>query len=378
MKVIALKTKTNAVLCTLLALLMILMGVLSWQAGGIRVESALLITPAQPVSAPVDLKELENRNGSDYLLTYEMKQAGKVYVLNQNIDAVVKGTNYLYTDVMRMPSVSGSFFSKAAQEEGRKLAVLNEKAAFEMLGDMNAIRSEIQIDGDIFTVCGVISDGDEKNHNIYVPLREEWGFSAPDSFAAVIDPDVETAKEDVMNHLKGLAVSDQSYGFYRLNDYVHAILTKTLFSLKYTAAVCLFFCLLSGLAWVRRKIRRVQALHERYDPADIWRNGRHEVVCVFVGAGALAAAVILMMALFLSGAEDILSIHNPDLSIASLLSGAEDMTSLMNAGITIDSVYSSGFSQLIGSVNQLSFHTHVAFLGYLVVINLFFIANILK
>jgi hypothetical protein len=120
---------------------MLSMVLLAYKTHELLGEHMLLSIPRQPTDLSVDMEKLEDKNTKEYLITYETNKAGTISGLNKTLDAIVKGTNFLYPLITGKQIISGAFFTKAAQYEGRKNAVLNEKAAFELLGSMDSMES---------------------------------------------------------------------------------------------------------------------------------------------------------------------------------------------------------------------------------------------
>lgn len=337
----------------ILEMLIALMAVISYKAQETRLENILLIVPGRPAQEPVDIGKLEDRNGSGYFLTYEVNRAGVISALNKNTKVIVTETNGFYADVMQKPLIAGAFFTKTAQDEGKKLAVLNRKAAFKILGDMQAIGNDIKIDGERFTVCGVMADGDKTNSKVYVPFQvgqefstqAEQGFSAPGTFMASIGQGGLLAEEDVKSRMRKLAANGTDYEFYLLGDFIQAIHTKTFFSIKCAALAALFCCWVWGAARLRRRMKRLRTLHERYDFAELWREGQRDIVCGLLDAAVLAAAFALAAAL--------------------IIRGVRDMLFLADMKITIDTSYQTGFFHPVSRINKLSVYAHFAFWGYI-------------
>lgn len=350
------KTKVNILLCLLLTLFMGLLVILIYRTYERKVEEILLITPFRPIENFVNITQLEEKNTEDYVLTYEVNETKSISVLNKNHDVVLKATNYLYGNVMNTTLLSGSFFTKKAQEEGRKIAVLNKKAAFDILGNLDSGDTEIKIDGEVYTVCGVLEDRDKTNKNIYIPLAVADGLSPPDTFMACVNKNEKNAKEEVINHLKDLSVTDKSYHFYKLDDFSRTIFTKFLFSIKCTGFVILFFYIVNGLGKIKEKITDIRILSQQYDMADVWKSGWRNFVSVVLKGIIMGSAAVFMLLLFLSGIEDFLFIKNIPLMMSYS--------------------YSASFSFLIDSINKLSVYTHFVFLGYIVTLGMLFISNL--
>ena len=94
-----------------------------------------------------------------------MEQEKKIKAIHGNHTVNLRGTNYSYPFVLNYNLVNGGFFTKSAQEQGSKVVVLNEIAAFELFGGNDCIRNEIIVDNLIYTVKLNIKI---ENKNIYI------------------------------------------------------------------------------------------------------------------------------------------------------------------------------------------------------------------
>lgn len=350
------KIKINILLCVILSIIMVGLIILSYKIYEKRIDDILLITSNKPVEMIVDNKKMEEKNMKNYLLTYEVKTPKTISVLNKNHDVVMKGANYFYVDILHTPLVTGSFFTKKAQDDKKNVLVFNKKAAFEILGDVDINDVEIKIDDEVFTVCGVIDDKDKKNKNIYVPYTVNEDFPDINSYAAYIDKKAKNSKEEVVNHLKELSINNKVYNFYKLSDFHEQIFTRLIFSIKCTCLIGLFLYLKINIIQIKLKIKDIQILTQRYDFIDILKIKKHDFLIIILRLVTISLSVIFMMFLFLSGIEDVFFIKDTK--------------------IIMESAYSSGFSFLIENINKISLYTNFLFLSYIIILMVFFISNI--
>jgi hypothetical protein len=145
------------------------------------------------------------------MITYICEEVAAVQAINSRAGVTLRATNYTHPHVMQLVMRSGGFFTKSHQEQSSQIAVLNEKAAFDLFGSVDIVGNEITINNERYHAVGVISDGDDTLH-IYIPitLRQQ---SRPNSFAVRLDENV--SKALVKNELKRIGVTDCSHDFTR-------------------------------------------------------------------------------------------------------------------------------------------------------------------
>jgi hypothetical protein len=106
------------------------------------------------------------------LITYEIRSQQDVFAIRETRNVTIIGTNNAYADVMGYPPVCGGFFSRSAFDAGAREAVLNELSAESLFGGVNISGAALRIDGELWTVAGVIVD-DCESENIYVPASSD-------------------------------------------------------------------------------------------------------------------------------------------------------------------------------------------------------------
>ena len=133
-------------------------------------NSLLLAAPSANGSSSVSVSAVEEyRNGTRTQITFEIKRQATASAVRANHRMNVIGTNHIYADVMGYPAADGGFFTKDAFAAGAREAVLNRRAAAALFGGGHISGSPFQLDGELWTIVGVIIDDDADNGNIYVP-----------------------------------------------------------------------------------------------------------------------------------------------------------------------------------------------------------------
>lgn len=174
-------------------------------------DTLLVITPKAASARGVAFDAVEEINGKKFMITYICEESAIARAVNSNAGVTVRATNYTYPYVMQFVMKSGGFFTKVHQEQKLNVAVLNEKAAFDLFGGVDISGNTLTISNEKYRVVGVISDADDALH-VYLPvtLRQQ---SRPNTFAVRLDDHVSEAL--VKNELKQINVTDTSYEFTR-------------------------------------------------------------------------------------------------------------------------------------------------------------------
>lgn len=160
------------------------------------------------------------------MLTYETIYEKSVKAIQVSKSVTLKATNYTYHFVMGYPVVSGGFFSKDAQDDGNKVAVLNEKAAFDLFGTLDAGGNHLYIDMKPYVVVGVISDGDSDTLNVFVPSSSIGETTAECIVVSLTGVSPEQAK----NELKAAGLDDIRFDFLNLGLIKSVVQNKIILS----------------------------------------------------------------------------------------------------------------------------------------------------
>ena len=121
------------------------------------------------VALASDGQDVERTTISRIMLTYETIQRRNINALQSRHEANLIGTNHSHPHVLNHTMTHGRFFSQEALIHAHRVVVLNERAAFELFGDIYTAGNELSMSNMPYRVVGVIDDGDEENLNVYVP-----------------------------------------------------------------------------------------------------------------------------------------------------------------------------------------------------------------
>ncbi|MDR1687181.1 MAG: ABC transporter permease [Clostridiales bacterium] len=168
----------------------------------------LAVLPYSPGSKTISVKAADDLN-EKFPLTYKAVYPKTARALAVNSGVNIVSTNYSYVFVMRCRILNGGFFTKDAQKNAYREAVLNEKAAFDFFGTAEAAGNEIYIEDTAYTVTGVIDDYDNNELNIYIPVSVlADGEGLAESLVVNLSGMYE---ENVRNELKAIGIDDLSY-----------------------------------------------------------------------------------------------------------------------------------------------------------------------
>ena len=87
-------------------------------------------------------------------------------------EAVVIATNDNYFYFTEMEIKTGAFFNRIQEERKLPVAVLNEKAAYQMFGNYDCIGQNVYLNKNIFEIIGIVKErGNVEEARIYIPDR---------------------------------------------------------------------------------------------------------------------------------------------------------------------------------------------------------------
>ena len=178
---------------------------------------------------------------ADFSLTYEAASSGILRTVT-NIDTKILGVNYRYGDIMDLEMRSGSFFTQSAQDEKRKVVVLNEKLAFDSLGSFDISGNEVKINGEVYIVTGVIADN----------MDERILYLHADGMAGSLMTIIDTPEKSIEN-LKSIGVSDSKYYLANLSEIANVVRQKGILAI-------LIFAVLSLILLIVKSIGKTLAL----------------------------------------------------------------------------------------------------------------------
>ena len=203
----------SKMLCFALAAFLLSLFVLSALAGQQGYENRLMVSPLGSGAPGINPERLEEFAEEEFLLTYEIRRPGTVQAVNQRHTVTVVGTNSYYAGMLNYVHLNGGFFTAAAMDAKNRHAVLNETAAFQIFGSVGITGKTLKLDGESWTVTGVIQDGDTQNTNIYIPA----GVAGGQAEAIIVLMDDRVTEAYAKNALKRIGIHENNYEFINLS-----------------------------------------------------------------------------------------------------------------------------------------------------------------
>lgn len=202
------------------------------------------------VSGAISIEKAEEAEAE---LTYEIVDRVRVKAA-VNIDARQIGTNHFYDDIMGYPMTAGSFFTPNAQEEKRKVAVLNETLAFEAFGNFDITGNQIGLNNEMYVIVGVVKDGKEESA-VYVPaILTNTGVS---DFIEVIE-----TEEKTLADLKSLGIGENSFYLANLGEFAKVIRSKSALAWWLIALAVSSFLSVKGVKVMGKSVHKVKSLYK--------------------------------------------------------------------------------------------------------------------
>ena len=167
------------------------------------------ILPAETGSPRFDVEKIEEFSEKEFLLTYQILGSERVSLSHAEYSVTLVATNSSYAQIMGLPMLEGSFFSKQAWTGKLRHAVLNEKAAFTIFGSNKIAGNRFRIRNDTWIVTGVISDGNEDRSRVYIPSSTRNGEA--DALALTNSGGLDEAY--IKNSVKTLGIRDGDFHY---------------------------------------------------------------------------------------------------------------------------------------------------------------------
>lgn len=115
-------------------------------------------------------EEMERLEKKNYFFTFMQRQNIEISNGIRGKSMEVVGTNDNFPYFLKGSMLGGTFFNKIYLEKKCKVAVINEKAAFELFGTTSGLGNRIYIGQQVYEVIGVIENSYLKNTaQIYLP-----------------------------------------------------------------------------------------------------------------------------------------------------------------------------------------------------------------
>jgi hypothetical protein len=213
-----------------------------------RSADIFLALPAETSRRGIDINRIEDFIEDEFLITYEIPDSDKVSLSNGEYPVTVIGTNPCYPRVLGLPVIEGSFFSSGDWKGKQRLAVLNEKAAFDIFGSSRIAGNRFKMCSETrfaetWLVAGVIGDGDEDHCRLYVPSSIRDGEAI--ALMALTSGGIDDAH--IKNTLKTLGIMEGSYNFFYFET-VEALLWERAAVILLLFSALFFLSLLRPLA----------------------------------------------------------------------------------------------------------------------------------
>jgi hypothetical protein len=246
--VIFLKTKVRYITLAIIVGTIVTLGVMAYRiTQGGAYGGMLLAVPKTGNERGVSIDALEEINENKFMLTYEHAEEQTVKTERVGLTARMVSTNYTYAQTVNFPIVSGGFFTKAMQDAAQKSVVLNEKAAFDLFGGVDISGSLLTCDGDMYTIVGVVQDGDAVNRNIYIPATIK--DAEPDTFIFKTDG---VSEVYVLNVCKTLGITETDYKFFNLGFVATGVFEKlTIAGMSFVCCLLVFALIKRAGVWLR-------------------------------------------------------------------------------------------------------------------------------
>lgn len=253
----------------------------------------------------VSIASLEDINQGRRMLTYKNKYQKRVEALNTRHDVRVIGTNYTWPFVMTHTLSSGSFFSQNDQTHRMRMAVLNEAAALEMFGNLDAVGNEIRIDSELYLVTGVLNDGTEELV-VYIPAV----ILSSTANTVIMRLDDDFTRASAIGILSGAGVAQPRYSFtdYRLLRQIRE--ERFLMALYCALLAGLMFILRRTFNLLTQKIRKAKATLSEVYIFEFWQRERLLIISIWGLALLGLIIVIIQFALILHAFEMLLVWHD--------------------------------------------------------------------
>lgn len=258
-------------------------------------DSLVFATPKSNDTIGLSAAKIEDMNDDGLMLTYTSKKPAALVFSNANFDCNLIRTNYKYPYVTGYPLGTGGFFTKTEQRNTEAVAVLNEFAAFEIFGTTDISGNTFEIEGITYTVRGVISDGELKTSNVYVPM-DEGEF--PQNLIGKVDINKAAASAELINSLKINGISENGYNIIPTAD-IHKLFYQKLKVGALAIAMGLLVILLSTIiSNFKKSVASIHSFMQVEYISDIVKNHKIMLLKIFTLCIAILAAGACMLYMF--------------------------------------------------------------------------------
>ena len=303
-----------------------------------RNDNLLLVKPLSEAESGLDTGIIKEKLESRFPITFECVQSGVIGVINSSKAVDIAAVNYLYTSVMPYPMLSGGFFSEDHQKRAAKVAVLNEKAAFDLFGGISVYGNEVKISGLNYTVVGVIRDDSAESLRVYIPIS--CTELRPNAFMIRLDASKGVSAEYVMNECKQAGISEARFDFIDLGTRAGRVEAMYLFAVMILAGVGLAFILRFIIMRLAGLIGRIRTESRQYYAISLVMRKPQYFIGILLFA-ALAACVCAGLIWLLVQTVNGFLLYGADSLFTVFTSTAfhERVSFLSDAGIYADALF---------------------------------------
>lgn len=196
-------------------------------------------------------------------MTYSVCKTTIIDVGNKNTYANIIATNHKFLDFCGFKLYSGRFLSQADEENGKAIAVIDEKLALELFRSKEVLQKSIRISGKQFKIAGIIkTDGfiesfisENITRNVYIPYSASEHLG--DIAFTYLQVSTDIADEPVISSSRiktALIQVGKNASEYNLEDYRTKELEMRQ-KLDILVFVPGFVCLLMMLLYIIRQFR---------------------------------------------------------------------------------------------------------------------------
>lgn len=254
-------SKLKGAFSIVISLLIVMSGILFWSQK-LTLNERIAILPKVGEGVALSFKTIEEMNERKVDLTYVVESKEQVRFNKAPYKVTIKATNYMQSQLMNYPMLTGAFFNEVAQSQERKVMVLNEKAAHTIFGSTAIVGNDLIYQEEVYRILGVIKDDEEKELNVYLPITLSKG--QPDSFVARLNSKSGLTKEVVINLFKQQGITKDNYEFISMANLSKSLVGRILVGgYLLSVTVLLMFCFTYGKR-TRGKVQHIQEEMKQY------------------------------------------------------------------------------------------------------------------
>jgi len=238
---------------------------------------------------------IQTAQDSSIPLTFENLHFESVFAINSSQNVVLIGTNHNFPFVMNFNISHGRFFREDAVRYNHRVAVLNERAAFELFGTTEATGNEMTIRGAPYIVIGVINDGINDRVNVYVPATLLGNTT--ETIAANLNLSPAINDITILNEWRHMGITRSQYDFVNFYTLRVVIRDRVVLAFAVFAATFLLvglvkiFNAIGGQISALRHLAREVYFGELFKKSPVWKL----IGLGLAFLGVLGAFILLVM-----------------------------------------------------------------------------------